>query len=195
MRAAGLILLAAGGSTRMGRPKQLLPWRGRTLLRHAAETALATRCRPVVVVLGCEADSCRREIAGLDITIVEHARWSSGLGASLAVGVWWLQAKEPAVQGALLMLVDQPGVTPDFLDELLGRWEEGHAIVATGYKEGGGVPAIIERRYFGELGALKGDRGARGLIAREREHAVLVTPSMPLHDLDTPESYRRFTDF
>jgi molybdenum cofactor cytidylyltransferase len=191
MRSAGLIILAAGGSNRMGRPKQLLPWREGTLLRHAARTALSTPCRPVVVVLGCEEEACRRELAGLDVNVATNEHWSSGQGGSLAAGIRVLQAHSPAIEAALVMLVDQPGVTTEYLNELLQLWEAGHAIAATRYEESGGVPAVFDRCYFTELASLSGDRGARGLIAREARQTALAVPALPLKDLDTLDDYQR----
>ena len=191
MRPAALILLAAGGSTRMGRPKQLLPWNGRTLLRHAAETALATPCRPVLVVLGCQSEACQIELHGLDILFVTNPNWIRGLGGSLSLGVTELETRAPEAAGAAVMLVDQPAVTPALIGRLLAAWAAGHPIAAMRYPEGGGVPAVFDRACFPELRALDGDRGARALIAREPARVLLIQPDEPLVDLDTPELYRQ----
>jgi molybdenum cofactor cytidylyltransferase len=191
----GLIVLAAGGSKRMGEPKQLLAWKGRTLLRHACETALATKCRPVVIVLGREAEAGKAELAGLDVIAVVNGVWEQGMGTSVAAGVRALESEAPEIPGALFMLVDQPGVTAPFLDRLVARWAPPNpAIVATQYGEGGGVPAVIDRAFFGELRALESDHGARALIAREKSWVTLVASDEELADLDTPEIYRKALD-
>jgi molybdenum cofactor cytidylyltransferase len=185
-----LIILAAGASSRMGRPKQLLLWKGRSLLRHAAETALATSLRPVFVVLGCEWEACEMELAGLDVSAVINPRWSDGMGTSVAAGIEALEMQDTSITGALLMLVDQPDVTAEFLDWMLARWLKGDSlIVATQYSNGGGVPAIFSRAYFGELRALNADRGARQIIAREASSVALFQPPAEVADLDTPEDH------
>jgi molybdenum cofactor cytidylyltransferase len=190
MRSPGLIILAAGGSTRMGRPKQLLPWRDRTLLRHACETALCTPCRPIVVVLGCESEACRRELGELPVVVATNIRWREGMGTSIATGAAALQRIRPHVPGVLFMLIDQPDVEAPFLNTLLRQWDENRdGIVATRYPEGGGVPAIFPPADFAELLALDSDRGARSLIARDESRVALVPPGKKLADLDTAEAY------
>jgi molybdenum cofactor cytidylyltransferase len=187
----GLILLAAGGSTRMGRPKQLLPWGESTLLRHACETAIATGCSPIIVVLGCEEKACRKVLHGLPVVITTNADWKKGLGSSLEVGVKKLEEEAPHVSGTLIMLADQPTVTADFLTSLLASWKSPERpIAATLYGKEGGVPAVFDRSYFSELRSLEHDRGARALIARDIAFTVLVDPGGNLIDLDTPAAYR-----
>jgi molybdenum cofactor cytidylyltransferase len=188
MRRPGLIVLAAGGSSRMGRPKQLLPWKGRTLLRHAVETALGTDCRPVVVVLGPSAKLCQEELQHLEVATIENSNWSEGLGTSVAAGIQALLRLEPESSAALFMLVDQPALTFSFLKLLVSEWEQNsETIIATRYGNVGGTPAIFPRTHFDELRLCHGDRGARSLI--NRTGATLLSPDTPLFDLDTPEIY------
>ena len=190
MHAPGLILLAAGGSRRMGQPKQLLPFGASTLLRHAAETALATACHPVIVVIGREAARCQNELVGLDVSPVINPDWPQGIGTSIAAGVKSLNRLNSSSPGALLMLVDQPDVTSSFLGTIVARWlENKDFIVGTHYPEGGGVPALFPRRYFDELAGLNSDQGARRVIARKDSAALLISPPKQLLDVDTPESY------
>ena len=190
MSGPGLIVLAAGASKRMGRPKQLLPWGGRTLLRHACDTSLATSLRPIVVVLGCEAAACERELAGLDVHPVTNPEWSQGMGTSVACGIAALERRDHQVSGALLMLVDQPDLTASFLESILDQWLKGsRAIVATQYGETGGVPALFSRSFFPDLRALNSDRGARQIIAREKSAVTLIQFPEELMDLDTPELF------
>ncbi|MDB6126995.1 MAG: 4-diphosphocytidyl-2C-methyl-D-erythritolsynthas e [Verrucomicrobia bacterium] len=189
VRAPGLILLAAGGSTRMGRPKQLLPWGDRSLLRHACHTALATLCRPVIVVLGCEADACRVECADLRVITVVNENWARGLGSSIAVGLAKLETESPEISGVVLMLVDQPSVTPEWLGQFVER-APSSALVATRYGESGGTPAYFAREFFPELQRLPPHEGARTLLAREHQNVQLMEGPHIFFDLDTPEAYR-----
>ena len=192
MRRPGLIILAAGGSSRMGEPKQLLPWGDSTLLRHACNTACHTGCAPVVLVLGCAAEPCRRTCEDLPLTIVENPEWAQGLGSSLAAGVRALLATDPATTGALIMLADQPAVSPALLELLIAQWEPpAWPIAAVQYGGDGGVPALFDRSYFPELLGLREDRGARALIARERFRVALMEGGSCLLDVDTPSAYRQ----
>src|SRR5580692_2476743 len=106
-----LILLAAGPSTRLGQPKQLLPFRGRSLLRHAAETALASSCRPVVVVLGASAERMKSELTDLPVMIAVNSGWESGMGSSIRAGLEALtngKNADAGVGAVVIMVCDQP---------------------------------------------------------------------------------------
>jgi molybdenum cofactor cytidylyltransferase len=187
------VLLAGGGSSRMGTPKQLLPWEDGSLLRHACRLALATGCRPVVVVLGCGAQSCRESCDGLPVAVTVNERWERGLGSSIASGVAELERLAPDVSGVLVLLADQPAIDPSFLSHLLGRWTSGcQAIAATSYGDRAGVPAVFHRRYFPELRSLSGDRGAQELIFREAASTERFDPLNEPADVDTPAQYRRY---
>ncbi|MDQ2799683.1 MAG: nucleotidyltransferase family protein, partial [Armatimonadota bacterium] len=136
----GLILLAAGGSARLGHPKQLLPYKGRTLLRHSAETALGSLCRPIIVVLGARADQLRPELADLEVLIAENRDWEQGMGSSISVGLAALETTAPNLTGVILMLCDQPLITGDNLNALAQTQQDtGSPFVASEYAETRGV--------------------------------------------------------
>jgi CTP:molybdopterin cytidylyltransferase MocA len=118
------IVLAAGASTRLGegRSKQLLLYRGRTLLRHSVEQALASSCRPVIVVLGAEVERCQRELAGLDVQVAVNPSWADGMGSSIRAGMTALASAAPGARGVVIMLCDQPLVTAAFIDRLAARY-------------------------------------------------------------------------
>ncbi len=183
----GAIVLAAGGSRRMGRPKQLLPFGGGTLLRHACRTVLDTPFRPVVVVLGAEAERCREEIGHLPVQVVVNPHWDDGMAGSLRAGIEALEG-DASVEAALVVLADQPRVTADDLVRLAAL-ATADVPAAAGYGEVVGVPAVFPRRLFGELKALEGDTGARKVLARHAP-ALLPLPGAGL-DLDTPADYAR----
>ena len=192
MRPPGLILLAAGGSSRMKQPKQLLRWGDDSLITHACKTALQSKCRPVVVVLGCEAEACRRELAGLPVTMIINPEWQKGMGTSIAAGISALASAHSETSGALIVLVDQPRITAAFLNSLTASWSPPtHPISATSYGGTGGVPAVFDRSFFPELKSLHPERGARALIAEKIDVTKLVNADEILIDLDTPESYEK----
>ena len=195
-RKIGALVLAAGASRRMGRPKQLLPYRGRSLLRHAAETAAASRCQFVTVVLGAHAENLRRELGNLlmprIVQIVENPGWADGLGSSIAVGVRALITAEERVEALVIMLCDQPLISAQFIDKLVETYERtGKTIVASEYKGTTGVPALFDNALFTELMALGEDSGAKHVIAKHKDDVARVPFAEGAIDIDTPQEYER----
>ena len=184
------VVLAAGGSTRLGSPKQQLAYHGRTLLRRAVDAALATRCRPVVVVLGAGADRLRGELAGLDVRIAENAAWERGMGSSVRLGMTAL-GDGSGLGGVLLTLCDQPLVGPEMLERLLEVWNAAGSctIAAASYNETLGVPAVFGRGYFAELATLPDGAGARPILRRHAASVSAVSMPEAAIDIDTLEQY------
>ena len=187
---SALILLAAGNSTRMGHPKQLLNFRGRPMVRHAAEIAQSAGCDPVVVVLGAQEDEIRPALAGLNVEIVVNARWPEGMGTSIQAGVGTLA--DWNIGGAILALSDQPFISAAFLRSLIEKHREtGRPIVAAQYSGTAGVPVYFARAAFPWLIALKPDQGCKGVILGRGAEAVLIDCPEAAMDIDTPEDYAR----
>lgn len=186
--ACALMILAAGASTRLGRPKQLLRFRGRTLLRHAAETALASVCRPVVVVLGAFAERLSRELAGLPVTVAVNLQWNEGMSSSIRAGLKALAPERDGPDAVVIMLCDQPLVSAQFLDRLVAIHQStGKGIVAAEYGGEGGVPALFSRAYYPDLAALSGSRGAKPLIVKYAMHAEQISLPEAAFDIDRQE--------
>lgn len=193
MSTIGLVLLAAGASTRLGTPKQLLRYQEQTLLRRAAETALASRCQPVVVVLGAYAERLQPELQGLPVHSIENSDWEQGMGSSLRAGLTeLLSATEAPLEAAVFMLCDQPRVSAETLDMLVDRhYETGRPLVASEYGNALGVPALFHHSLFPELLALQGAEGAKQILQRHREQAFGIPFPEGLLDIDTPDDYTR----
>jgi len=189
------VVLAAGGSSRMGSPKQLLRIDGITLVRRAAETALASRCQRVYVVVGAAAEAVRRELSELSLEVIENPDWEEGLAGSIRAGIEAVQAGRPEFDAAILAPVDQPWIHAALLDRLIEVFAGGgQEIVACTYAETVGAPALFARRHFADLTRLSGDRGAKSVLqAREAEVARVPFPEGAT-DLDTPEDYQRFVE-
>jgi molybdenum cofactor cytidylyltransferase len=183
-----VMILAAGASSRLGTPKQMLPVNGETLLARAARTALAAHPDRVVVVLGAHADACQLALAGLPVEIVVHSGWAEGQASSLRAGLAHLQATGAPPDAAVIMLCDQPRVSHELLSTLRARYRAtGAPVVASRYDNGVvGPPALFDRSLFAELHALTGDVGARRVI--EAHVARLETIPFPggTIDIDTP---------
>lgn len=189
----GLILLAAGASTRMGRPKQLIPVEGRPLLERAVLAGLAVPVWPIVVVLGAHADSLRPTLARHPVLIAENPAWAEGMASSLRAGLATLDAFSPRIDFALVALCDQPAFSADTIRRLLAtQAETGRSLVAARYQGHLGAPALFSREHFAALSALTGDEGARKLMTRIPPETIAAVdlPEFAL-DLDTPDDVAR----
>jgi len=189
-KSIGLILLAAGASTRLGQPKQLLPYLGQTLIRRAAETAVATGCQPIVLVTGALHEELLAEVVDLPVQAVRNTAWATGMGSSIQVGLTFMENLGQPLQAVLVTLSDQPLVSPELLQELIQHHQTTQAlIVATEYGGTHGVPALFAAEVFPDLRELAGNTGARKLIAtRDATVEVLSFPDGAI-DVDTREQY------
>jgi molybdenum cofactor cytidylyltransferase len=188
----GAVILAAGPSTRMGKPKQLLRFCGETLLRRAASAALEAGCRPLVAVTGAHAAASGETLRGLDVLGVKNRQWESGMSSSVRVGIEALVAANPQTAAVVLMLCDQPFVTREIIARLVAaHLETGRSIVASHYGESYGVPALFGKAHFAELTTLKGAAGAKQVIQKHlpRVH-ILPFPEGEI-DIDTPDDLAR----
>ena len=186
----GAVILAAGASTRMGEPKQLLPLDGRPLIVRAAETALASCAWPVVVVLGAHAEKIRPALARLPVLVVENSAWPEGMASSIRVGIATLQQFSRTLDGALLALCDQPAFSADIIAQLIAAQRTTRrGIVAARYAGRNGAPALFLKEHFPALAALTGEQGARELLNDHPDRMTAVELPALTHDLDTPADY------
>jgi molybdenum cofactor cytidylyltransferase len=188
----GAVILAAGPSTRMGRPKQLLQFGGQTMLRRAASAALEAGCQPVVVVTGANAAASREAFRGLDVREVENQQWESGISSSVRVGIEAVVTASPRTAAVVLMLCDQPFVTRDIIAGLARTHRETScSIVASRYGGSYGVPALFGKAHFAELIALKGAAGAKQIIQKHLPKVHLLPFPEGEIDVDTPDDFAR----
>jgi molybdenum cofactor cytidylyltransferase len=192
MPIVGLIILAAGASTRMGTPKQLLMFQGRSLLRSMAEAAIASRCNPIVVVLGSQADRVKREVHSLDLHSVVNLEWAKGMGTSIAAGMTAITAIRSDLDAVVITVSDQPFVGSDLLNRLIESHQATQSpIVASVYADTLGVPALFDRSFFTALMTIDRDVGARDLIKQHAEKVVQVSFPQGAIDVDTPAQYQQ----
>jgi molybdenum cofactor cytidylyltransferase len=182
----GAIVLAAGGSSRMGRTKQLLELEGKPLVVRAVEAVLGSGADPVVVVLGHDAESVRAPIARHRVLAVLNPDWSSGLASSIRAGLSALLGASPGLDAVLVALCDQPALSADVIGRLADLHRATGRIAAARYGGRNGAPAVFGRDHFDALNALAGDGGARALLNGDPEKVAAVDlPSLGF-DLDTP---------
>jgi molybdenum cofactor cytidylyltransferase len=189
------ILLAAGASTRLGQPKQLLrlsAFGGKTLLDHAVALAHTSGAAPIFVVLGAHAEKIQLECELLDCILVRNEAWGEGMASSLRVGIAAVLENTPSASGAMVMVCDQPGVSAEHLRSLLeAHREDLSRATASRYAGRIGVPAIFPRGMFPALLELRGDQGARTVL--QQSGTAVHTIDFPEGglDLDSPEDVQR----
>jgi molybdenum cofactor cytidylyltransferase len=194
MRVAAVVL-AAGGATRFGKPKQLAIFQGQTFVRRIVAAASEAGCMPIIVVVGPNAAQITSEVVGLPVSVALNGNWSEGLGSSIAVGVEHAADIAPDLDAAILVACDQPFVNAATLSQLIQlHLENGKPIVASAYAETLGIPALFDRSCFADLLALRGDSGAKGIIlARGHDVASFDFPAAGI-DIDTAADYEKLRD-
>lgn len=186
-RIAGIIL-AAGGSSRFGAPKQLLTHHGENLVRRAARAAIEARLRPVIIVLGAYAPSVELFVADLDAVVAVNQDWQSGQASSLRTGIE--RAIHERCDAALVMLADQPLIDSASIALLVERYAEGSQIVASRYSGVLGAPAIFGSKHFEKLLALAGDHGAGKWLRANPDLVSAVDIVEAAVDIDTPDDLK-----
>lgn len=183
------IVLAAGGSARMGQPKQLLPIGDRPMVWHVTKAVVDVGLAQVVVVTGAHAEAVSAALADLPVDVVLNELWAEGMSSSIRRG---LRALRPEIQAALLVLGDQPALTSELLELLVARYRATKAhIIAPFYQGRRGNPVLFDRAMFSELLAVQGDRGGRLLVERHRDQVERVDlhDQAVIIDIDSPQDY------
>ena len=188
----GLVLLAAGASERLGKPKQLLPYQGKTLLGHTLQIAAESGVSPVVLVLGANADLLTPHVENAAVEIVINAKWKDGMASSIQCGLQQILLTGPNINAVIIMVCDQPYVTAQLLTELVIKYEQsGKPIVASSYKGIAGTPALFDKTIFEELLKLTGDTGAKKIMRSQPQRVATVEFVLGEIDIDTNEDYNR----
>ena len=188
----GALILAAGGSSRFGEPKQLLQFRGKSLLRRVVEEATVAGCRPVAVVIGAEAAKVRAELVETKELLIENETWQRGIGNSIRAGLRGAVAAYPQTEAMILLSCDQPFVDAKVITGLSTRYAEmKKPIVASSYAGTLGIPALFARAYFDELFLLDDDTGAKQIILNHSGDVAEFPFPQGAIDIDTGDDYEK----
>jgi molybdenum cofactor cytidylyltransferase len=183
--ACAAVILAAGASTRLGQPKQLLTIHGETLVHRTARFALEAGCAPVHVVTGALNDEIARELAPLAVRVVFNSVWQEGIASSIRCGLHSLE--KAATSSVMFLVCDQVRLSTDLLQELrLASATHASAIIASEYGGTFGVPAVFPREYWPELQQLNGEQGAKQMIKKYPHSVKCVSFIGGTADIDIP---------
>jgi molybdenum cofactor cytidylyltransferase len=185
------IILAAGGSSRLGKPKQLVEWRGRPLVWYSARAALEAGLSPVVIVMGSAAEGVRSALQGEEVSFVLNPHWDAGQSSSIRTG---LAALPPGVEAAVFLLSDMPLVNADLVTALVAEHRRTMGpIVAPRAGNEWASPVLFDRTTFPALRELVGDHGGKSLFGRFSVVAVPCDADLLL-DIDTEDDVQRLRD-
>ncbi|MEO5509848.1 MAG: nucleotidyltransferase family protein [Longimicrobiales bacterium] len=186
------VVLAAGGSSRLGSPKQLISYQGEKLITRAILNAVEAGVEQVVVVLGSNAEAIKRAVPDdPDVHVVINADWESGLASSLAAGLGRVDTRS---DGVLVLVTDQPLVDAAALQDLVSRFDYGHRVIASSYGTTVGVPAVFGKEFFSELSSIEGDKGAGHWLRKNIVRVTLVALDTAELDIDTPDDVKRLEE-
>lgn len=188
----GIVILAAGSSSRLGEPKQLLQYDEKSLLQHTIDVAESSDVNSVVIVLGANAELISTEINTIDAHIIENKEWEEGMASSVRTGLDTLLKISPTTDGVIFMVCDQPHVSTIIIDGLIKvQRSSGKPIVTSHYGETIGPPALFHKTLFNELMQLKGDAGARKIIQQHSDEVATLLFTEGKIDIDTEEDYKK----
>lgn len=186
------IILAAGQSTRLGSPKQLLFYKGKNLLQHAIDTAKQASVRSIIVVLGSDFELLVNEIDTTGLHIVKNEDWQTGMASSICCGINSLKDMALLPDAAIFMVCDQPFVTASLLDDLLEvQKATNQPIVASEYEDTIGIPALFHKSFFPQLLGLRGDAGAKKVMQQYPDSLATIPFPLGTIDIDTSDDYER----
>jgi len=187
-----ILLLAAGGSLRMGKPKQLLPWGEQTLIEHQIQTLLKTD-NSVNVVLGSNSNLIIPVIEKYPVNIFINSDWERGMGSSISFGIQQIIQNFPEAEGVLITLLDQPLLTTSYFEKMLDDFQPGSQQILISRSSSGwtGVPVLFDQCYFNELTGLKNDEGAKKIVKRHEKKVILLDGGELLVDMDTMQTYQQ----
>lgn len=192
----GIIILAAGNSSRLGKPKQLVSYQGKTLLDIASMAAIESSCKPLVVVLGAYASEILEQHQHAGISYIINESWAEGMSSSISAGLTTLLAQDNTLQQLIIAVSDQPFISSKIFENLIKKQQHsGKSMVASSYAQTIGTPALFHRKYFDELLSLSGNEGAKHLLKQYPEDRETISFELGHIDIDTETDYNNLIDY
>jgi molybdenum cofactor cytidylyltransferase len=190
----GIVILAAGASTRMGAPKQILPVFGTTMIKHLVNETFETKCDPITIVVGANKDKVVPELKNMPIAIIDNPAWATGMGSSIKMGLVGTYMVAKDIDALIFMTTDMPYVNTDLLDKLVKKAiaNPNKNMVACKYSNTLGIPVLFKKPRFEDILDLKPAEGAKYLLKKYRDEVVYVDFELGKIDLDTKEQYFEF---
>lgn len=196
MTKTGIIILAAGNSSRLGQAKQLVEYRGKNLLQHSIDVSRSLGEIPSVIVLGANHEKIVDKIDLKGLSIVINPDWKKGMSLSMQVGLKYLLEKNENLTQVLLLLCDQPFVNEQLLVRLMDEKNNANkGIACCVYANTLGVPAVFDRKYFDALFRLTSQEGAKKVILTNKEDVAIIDFPKGAVDIDTQEDLMRLKNY
>lgn len=190
MMSTGVIILAAGSSSRLGQPKQLLYYKGSNLLNRITREAIFCAGSAVIVVTGSARNSIEDAIAGETVLTCYNPDWEQGMASSIKTGLKHLLLIYPELRSCIITVCDQPHLDAEVFRQLaIKQQQSGKGIVASQYAEATGVPVLFEKQYFDALLQLEGQEGARKLLLKYKSDVAVILFEKGAIDIDTIDDY------
>lgn len=190
MNGTGVIILAAGNSSRLGHAKQLLLYKEKTLIEHVVDEALSALLDPVIVVTGANAEQVIQALSHDEVEIVFNPHWEKGMASGIVLGITKLQELNIA-EDVIVAVCDQPFVSKELFQQLIDKKvETGKGIIACSYADTIGTPVLFSHKYFEELSGLKGEDGAKKLLKTHKKDVALIEFPQGSIDIDTQKDYQ-----
>lgn len=187
----GIIILAAGSSSRLGKPKQLLEYKGKSLLKNVTKHALKIT-GAVVVVTGFNHASIEKEISKMHVLNAYNPDWQEGMGSSINVGIQKIRNEFPDIHNVIISVCDQPFIDSSVFSELIDTYKKSQkGIVASSYSDILGTPVLFHSKYIGELAKLSGNEGAKKLLRQYQEDVTSISFEKGNIDIDTQNDYEQ----
>jgi len=188
MSKTGIIILAAGSSSRMGEPKQLMKFKNKTFLQHIVEESKEANLNPVICVTGYQSDQISKALTGMNVTTVYNELWSEGMGTGISAGIKQLLLSD--VDSVILAVSDQPYVSSGLFAKMLTlKDKSGKKIIASSYAGTLGTPVLFDKEYFNQLKSLDGNQGAKNIVKLNKSDVCPVEFEKGRIDIDTKEDY------
>jgi molybdenum cofactor cytidylyltransferase len=190
MSKTGIIILAAGSSSRMGETKQLMKFKNKTFLQHIIEEAKDAMLEPLICVTGYHSEQIARSIMAMDVSTVYNEQWPDGMGSGISAGIKQLLLSD--ADSVILAVSDQPYVSSGlFVKMQILKDHSGKGIIASSYAGTLGTPVLFEKKYFNQLGSLNGNQGAKNIVQLNLPDVCPVEFEKGTVDIDTKEDYEK----